>query len=299
MAQQIPVDRDALAEAKRKDGAREIAPDVAYQRLAIVNVVYYGTPGAGDRHWVLIDAGVMGTAAAIVGAAESRFGAEAAPAAIVLTHGHFDHVGALEELAERWRVPVYAHELELPYLNGQSAYPPPDPSVGGGMMASLAGFYPRGPVNVSRWLKALPADGSVPEMPGWQWIHTPGHTVGHVSLWRASDAALIAGDAFITTAQESAYAVAVQRPEMHGPPMYYTQDWQQAEASVQRLATLQPELAVTGHGPPLHGSELRRSLSALADEFRRVAVPHQGRYVGNPAADVTRNAYRPADDSSP
>jgi hypothetical protein len=31
------------------------------------------------------------------------------------THGHFDHVGAREKLAEKWDVPIYAHELEVPY----------------------------------------------------------------------------------------------------------------------------------------------------------------------------------------
>src|SRR5919107_1012291 len=59
----------------------------------------------------------------------------ARPAAVVLTHGHFDHVGSLEALLEAWDVPIYAHPLERPYLTGVSPYPPPDPLVGGGMMA--------------------------------------------------------------------------------------------------------------------------------------------------------------------
>jgi glyoxylase-like metal-dependent hydrolase (beta-lactamase superfamily II) len=42
----------------------------------------------------------------------------------VLTHGHFDHVGSVIELADYWNVPVYAHKLELPYLVGQMDYPP-------------------------------------------------------------------------------------------------------------------------------------------------------------------------------
>ena len=100
----------------------------------------------------------------------------ARPAAIVMTHGHFDHVGALASLAERWDVPIYAHPLELPYLDGRSSYPRPDPSVGGGMMSAMSRFYPRGPVDVGRWLRTLPEDGAVPGMPGWRWIHTPGHT---------------------------------------------------------------------------------------------------------------------------
>jgi glyoxylase-like metal-dependent hydrolase (beta-lactamase superfamily II) len=294
--QQVPIDPRAradnpAADAARDDGAREVAPDLAYRRLAIVNVAFYGQPGAGDGSWVLIDAGVFGTMRLITGAAESRFGANARPAAIVLTHGHFDHVGVLEDLAEAWQVPIYAHELERPYLDGTASYPPPDPSVGGGLMATLSPLYPRAPVNVSRWLRILPADGSIPPMPGWRWVHTPGHTPGHVALWREADRTIIAGDAFITTRQESAYAVTVQAPEMHGPPMYYTIDWQAARRSVETLAALQPDLAVTGHGPAMRGPQMRAALQALARDFDRIAVPEQGRYVDKPARAEDGSAY--------
>ncbi|HEY0368610.1 MAG TPA: MBL fold metallo-hydrolase, partial [Chthoniobacterales bacterium] len=218
MDEQIPLDESALAAEAHKDNTREVARDVAYKRLAIVNVVFFGPANAGPDNWVLIDAGVAGTAGIIRRAAEERFGENARPAAIIMTHGHFDHAGALETLAEEWDVPIYAHALELPYLNGTASYPPPDPSVGGGMMAWMSKLYPRGPYNVSRWLQPLPADGSVPHMPGWRWIHVPGHTVGQIALWREGDRVLLPADAFITTRQESAYAVAVQKPELHGPP---------------------------------------------------------------------------------
>ena len=146
-------------------------------------------------------------------------------------------------------------------------------------MATLSPLYPRGPIDVRRWLRILPSDGRVPGMPDWQWVHTPGHTTGHVSLWRESDRTLIAGDAFITTAQESAFAVATQQPEVHGPPMYYTPDWIQARESVRRLAGLQPELVVTGHGPAMQGAEMREALHTLARDFDVIAVPEEGRYV--------------------
>jgi len=296
MGRQIPLDPAARADDPARDSARddnthEIAPDLAYRRLAIVNVVFFGPSGAGDRQWVLIDAGVMGTTGLITGAAEERFGPNSRPAAIVMTHGHFDHVGALEELVERWDVPVYAHPLEHPYLDGSASYPPPDPSVGGGLMSLLSPLYPRGPVNVSNRLRPLPPDGSVPDMPGWRWVHTPGHSPGHVSFWREADRTIIAGDAFITTRQESAYAVTVQRPEMHGPPMYYTPDWQKARASVELLAGLEPELAVTGHGPAMRGAGMREALHELARDFDRVAVPPQGEYVAHPARAEDGSAY--------
>ena len=255
---------------------------------------FFGVAGAGDRQWVLIDAGVFGTTGLLAGAAEARLGKDSRPAAIVMTHGHFDHIGGLKELADRWETPIYAHTLELPYLDGRSSYPPPDPTVGGGLMALMSPLYPRGPIDVSRWLRPLPADGSVPGMPGWRWIHVPGHTPAQVALWRESDRTVIAADAFITTAQESAYAVAVQKPEMHGPPKYYTQDWVAARASVETLAALEPEMAITGHGPAMRGAELRRALHALAENFDRVAVPEHGRYVNEPArADETGTTYVP------
>ncbi len=294
MAQQIPLDPAGIAGHAEDDGKTlEVAPDLAYKRLAIVNVLFYGTPGSGDG-WVLIDAGIVGTASIIANAAEARFGQDSLPAAIILTHGHFDHVGALESLAERWNVPIYAHPLELPYLDGRSSYPPPDASVGGGLMALLSPLYPQGPTNVGRWLKPLPADGTVPEMPGWRWLPVPGHTPGQVALWREADRTLIAADAFITTAQESAYAVAVQEPELHGPPKYYTQDWIAAQDSVQELAKLDPELVITGHGPAMHGAEVRRALHGLADHFVDIAVPEDGRYVREPArADESGTTYVP------
>jgi glyoxylase-like metal-dependent hydrolase (beta-lactamase superfamily II) len=294
MDKQVPVDQSARANEREEDGVREVTADLAYQRLAIVNVAYYGRAGAGDGQWVLIDAGVMGTAGRIASTAEDRFGSGARPAAIVLTHGHFDHVGALRELAERWDVPIYAHALELPYLDGRASYPPPDPSVGGGLMAALSRFYPRGPIDVRAWLRTLPADGAVPGMPEWRWIHTPGHTPGHVSLWRASDRTLLSADAVITTKQESAYAVATQREELHGPPMYYTQDWTAAKASVERLAALEPETIVPGHGRAMQGPALRAALHTLARDFDRVAVPEAGRYVERPARpDDSGDSYQP------
>ena len=255
MAQQIPVDDQALFGFEvPEEAVREVGPDLAYRRLAMVNVVFFGRQG-GD--WVLIDAGLPGTVGMIARSAEARFGADRPPSAIVLTHGHIDHVGALQTLAERWNVPIYAHAEELPYLNGATAYPKPDPHVGGGAMSLISTLFPRGPMDFSTWLHPLPKDGNVPFMNGWRWIHTPGHSVGHVSLWREADRSLIAGDAFITTAQESAYAVAVQEPELHGPPMYFTADWQKAAASVRTLAGLEPETVVTGHGHAMRGPEMR------------------------------------------
>ena len=258
----------------------EVAPDVACLQDKIVNLFFVGARGAGE--WVLIDAGLYGSASRIRSAAEERYGKGARPSCIVLTHGHFDHVGALKELAEGWDVPVYAHELEMPYLTGRSDYPPFDPTVGGGAMARLAFMYPRKAIDLGSRVRKFPEDGSVPGMPGWKWVHTPGHTPGHVSLFRESDRTLIVGDAFVTTKQESAIAVLSQKQEVHGPPMYATPDWGQARESVEKLAALRPQIAATGHGVPMRGAELESQLVTLARHFDELAVPEHGRYVGHP-----------------
>lgn len=267
------------ADDLRDDKTRQLAADLAYRQVAIVNVMFFGPSSCGDGGWVLIDAGIPGSAPDIRSAARARFGGSGRPSAIVLTHGHFDHVGSLETLAAEWDVPIYAHVHEHPYLNGTRSYPPADPSVGGGLMALLSPLFPTSPVDVSERLRALPADGSVPGMPGWRWLHTPGHAPGHISLWREADRMLIAGDAFVTTKQESVYSAVTQKPEMHGPPMYFTPDWINARRSVQTLASLSPETVVTGHGQAMRGPEMRAALNELARRFDEVAVPATGRYV--------------------
>ncbi|HUR60732.1 MAG TPA: MBL fold metallo-hydrolase [Opitutaceae bacterium] len=140
-------------------------------------------------------------------------------------------------------------------------------------MTRLSPLFPRSPINLGSRLESLPASGEIPVLPGWRWIHTPGHTPGHVSLWRESDRTLLAGDAFITTRQESAYAAMTEKPEMHGPPRYFTPDWDAARESVRRLAALEPELVLTGHGRAMQGPEMRDALHTLARDFDRIARP--------------------------
>jgi glyoxylase-like metal-dependent hydrolase (beta-lactamase superfamily II) len=190
-------------------------------------------------------------------------------------------------------VPVYVHPLELPYVTGRSAYAPPDPAVGGGLWPWLSPFFPRGPIDLGVHAEMLPIDGSVPTMPGWRWIHTPGHTAGHVSLFRDSDRTLLAGDAFVTTRQESISNVMTQREVVWRPPAYYTSDWKAAAESVRTLAALEPEIAATGHGHPLKGAGMRVDLHELAARFDEIR-PHRGRYVHQPAiADQRGVVYVP------
>ena len=253
-----------------------VATGVVGLRVLIVNLFAVSTADG----WVLVDAALNGSAGRIRAWAQEHF--EVAPQAIVLTHGHFDHVGAIDDLLEEWDVPVYVHADELPYVTGARAYPSPDPSVGGGIMARMAATYPRGPIDLGGRARTLPADGRIPHMDGWRWIHTPGHTAGHVSLFRDADRTLIVGDAFCTTKQESFLAVARQTPELHGPPSYYTTDWDAARASVARLAALRPAFIAPSHGRPMSGEDTTQALDVLARRFDEVARPEQGRYVDHP-----------------
>lgn len=111
-------------------------------------------------------------------------GSDTRPSSIILTHGHFDHVGSVLQLADEWAVPVYCHHLETPYLTGKSSYPPPDPTVGGGLMSLMSFTFPKKPINVQNHLRELPDGGTVPDLHHWQWLHTPGHAPGHISLYR-------------------------------------------------------------------------------------------------------------------
>ncbi|MFC3885719.1 MBL fold metallo-hydrolase [Bacillus songklensis] len=255
-----------------------VMPDIFCLPIQIVNVFFWGNP-TESREFVLIDAGMPHSADDIIAAAKDRFGMDFNPKAIVLTHGHFDHVGALADLTEQWNVPVYAHELELPYLTGQQNYPKPDPTVDEGLVAKMSPMFPNHGINLSNRVEKLPSDGSVPFMPGWRWIHSPGHTPGHVSFFREEDRTLIAGDAFVTVKQESLYKVITQAQEISGPPKYFTTDWKAAKQSVETLAALQPLVAVTGHGLPMTGEELAHSLAKLVQHFDEIAIPEDGRYV--------------------
>ena len=122
----------AVADAARSTMAMtrtmtSIAPDVGWLPVSFANVYFIGRPG---QKWVLVDAGLPGRAAEIIEAAEAKFGGDSAPEAILVTHGHMDHIGSALNLADAWDVPIYAHRLEMPYLTGKSSYAPPDPNAG-------------------------------------------------------------------------------------------------------------------------------------------------------------------------
>ncbi|RYU92288.1 MBL fold metallo-hydrolase [Mucilaginibacter terrigena] len=261
----------------------QVAQGVWGMRIFFVNVYMIANRRGIGKGWVLVDTGIKGSAAKIIAMAEAIFGPGTRPSAIVLTHGHADHAGALPELLKYWNVPVYAHKMEMPYLTGRSSYPPADPEAGGGLMTLISGIWPTTPINVSRNLREIDMYDGIPELPEWKVIHTPGHTPGHISLFLPLNTTLIAGDAFTTTQSESALSILTYHKKLSGPPRSITSDWIAAAKSVRKLAALQPRIAATGHGPVMRGRELSTGLNLLANRFESIAVPQSGRYVGHGA----------------
>lgn len=272
---------------------KEIAPGVAVLPIIFVNVYLVGQPGG---EWVLVDTGIPGSADKIRKAVQTRFGEDAKPTAIILTHGHFDHAGSARELADGWNVPIYAHRLELPYLTGKSDYPPQDPTVGGAIALMSRVFSTRG-MDLGDKAQALPPDGVVPNLPDWEWLATSGHAPGHISLFRRSDKTLVAGDALATENMDSYVGIATQAQEIANPPAPFNYDWDACRTSVQQLAGLSPFTVGAGHGKPMSGPSVAEDMRQFVEHF---TPPTHGRYIPTPArADETGVVSVPPPASDP
>ena len=252
---------------------KRIAADVAWHPAGFSNVYFIGRPGS---QWVLVDTGKPGLAEEIRAASEARFG-HTPPSAIVLTHGHYEQSGNAQQLAEYWRVRIYAHRLELPYLKGISTYPPPDPLVGG-FFGLVSAFLPAEAPVLDAPIYPLPEQLSI--LPGWRIIHTPGHTPGHVSLYREDDGTLISGDAISTVDLENLHDILTHTSGIAAGPVSYVSDWQMFIQSVQTLAALRPRVLGAAHGKPLEHRDLAIKLGNFA---KHIAPPEFGRYSQEPA----------------
>ncbi len=82
------------------------------------------------------------------------------------------------------------------------------------------------------------------EVAGFEVLHVPGHSAGHVAFWRESDRVLIAGDVFNTA--DPLLAI----PGLREPKRYFTPDPALNRRSAKRLGELEPRLLLVGHGPP-------------------------------------------------
>ncbi|MDQ2793259.1 MAG: MBL fold metallo-hydrolase [Bacteroidota bacterium] len=263
------------------------------QRFVNVYFVETGTPG----EWVLIDTGLPGSAKTIIAAADELFFPGSHPEAILLTHGHLDHLGSARELADHWKVPVIVHPLELPYVTGQALYPPRDPTVGGSL-AFMSRFFPAQLPNLTDRVQALDADDpSTPFLMAWQWLHVPGHAPGQLAFFREADRVLLGADAFATCHHDSVPAILLAKPDIRRAGTPFNYDWAASLKSVQTLAALNPKAIGCGHGPVILGPEAATGLHQLADNY---PIPAHGRYVAEPArTDASGVEYLPPAPNDP
>jgi glyoxylase-like metal-dependent hydrolase (beta-lactamase superfamily II) len=177
---------------------------------------------------VLVDAGAPKHGPAIV---EELRAADAAPELVLLTHADFDHFGGADAVRSAFGAPICAPAAERPLLTGEIDRR----FVVRLMIRSVSrGRYPKPPA-IDRW---------VPEgepVAGLESIVTPGHTPGH-TCYRLGRT-LIAGDAVITG------------PAFRPPVPMFCFDNAETRRSIERLARLDVDLAVSGHGPPERGAK--------------------------------------------
>lgn len=267
----------------------QIAPHVWQLPLGFVNAYALSTP---KNEWVLVDSGMAYNASSIKAATLEQFGKP--PLCIVFTHGHLDHAGGASAL--KFDVAIYAHRLEMPYLDGEAKYPPQDPTVGGAL-AQASRLMPHTRYNFGEQLHVLPANGRLEELPGWTILETPGHSPGHVSLWHESTRTLIAGDALATADFDSVLGMLTHKPRQFargGSPFNY--DWEATKNSVQLLADLEPVIVAAGHGEPISGASVPAQMRDFARNFQ---APAHGRYVEEAAlvdeSGVTSLPPKPVD----
>jgi glyoxylase-like metal-dependent hydrolase (beta-lactamase superfamily II) len=119
----------------------------------------------------------------------------------------------------------------------------------------------------------------VPGLPDWTWIHTPGHTPGHVCLFRPEDRVLLAGDALATVDADSFSGMLSRRKKISRPATPVTPDWGAAKRSVREMASLRPRILAPGHGEPMEGPTVAEELAAFAEDF---VAPSTGATSANP-----------------
>ncbi|WP_328460207.1 MBL fold metallo-hydrolase [Actinoplanes sp. NBC_00393] len=221
---------------------REVVDGVFELRLGYVNVHVVVT----DDGLVLVDTGLPGRTPLIERALQGIRRSLGEVTTILLTHHHPDHVGSVAELRKRTGARTIAHAADAPLITG--AIPSAAPA---GLIGKLAARL-MGTVEPTKLDQLVTADGSEP-IPGFTALHTPGHTRGHLSFLLDRDGGvLFAGD-----------AAGSRRGRVASPPRVVTADPVQAGHSLARLAELEFEHAVFGHG---------RAVSGMAVEAFRKAV---------------------------
>jgi hydroxyacylglutathione hydrolase len=154
----------------------------------------------------------------------------------VLTHAHPDHQGASHTVCERLGIPLWCGEGEADVVERPELVKEREP---GAKINNLIWRLGAGPAHpVARRL----SEGD--EVAGFKVLDVPGHSAGHIALWRESDRVLIAGDVLISM------NLITTVPGLDEPPTRFTPDPARNRESIKRIAALEPRLACFGHGPP-------------------------------------------------
>ena len=204
----------------------------------------------------------------------------------MLTHDHPDHAVSALELARMRGCPVYVHADELSlaaigYLSTIEKYANP---LDRWIILLLLRLMPRWRVesmlskaSLKEIVQAFDPGATIPGLPDWECIHTPGHTPDHIALFRTSDRVLITGDAILTVNLNSflgflLWGLRLNKQRVSGPPWYSTWNWQEAKESVAALMELESRVLASGHGVPMAGEETARELRAFVNRFSSPAA---------------------------
>jgi glyoxylase-like metal-dependent hydrolase (beta-lactamase superfamily II) len=169
--------------------------------------------------------------------------------AIVLTHGHSDHIGFAERARRERGVPVRVHELDAALARGEV----PNPARGLGLIRPLPllRFFlfsaMKGALRTPRLAEvATYGDGATLDVPGApRVILLPGHTPGSAALHVPAHDALFIGDAIATVAVTNGATGPMVAP--------FTADAGLAVASLSRLDGVEARWVLPGHGQPWTG----------------------------------------------
>jgi glyoxylase-like metal-dependent hydrolase (beta-lactamase superfamily II) len=221
---------------------------------------------------VLVDAGWKPDAPRIEAAARALLGHGTPPAAIVLTHVHPDHAGSARVLAETWGCRILVHSAEVGIASGDFAAMmryagpldrwmvlPAMRAIGSRRRATILARE-----SLSELIQELQPGGGIPGLEGWAWVHTPGHTPGHVALVREADRVVLTGDALVSLRVNTAAGILFGRQGLSAPPWYTTWDGRAARASMAMIAALEPRVLGPGHGWPVGGTDTLAAVRAFA-----------------------------------